>query len=515
MITFFLCLLSVLASTLSPLLAANTLTLLVYYKGQHSITDMALLTGYHLLGVGISGFFVVPLARVWGKRWLVLLGTLIIIISCIWAGFSGENYNSLVAARFFQGIGLAPFEGLVNAMVGELYFVHESGVRMALSNLCLFGGAFFTPVIVGKSTASLGWQWTFWLVAIFTAAVFPLVYLFCPETTFDREKAAIASYALDSDSTSSKHAQHNNVINDDKHAHAAIRTTSAVSGDTKESSTESIDRAVLSSTTSQPGPYPLPAAQHQKLITRKTLALFSGRHDQRNFFALAVRPLPLFFQPAFLWCSLIQGAMIAWVAMLGVSLALFTINLGFTEVETGYMYAGAFIGAILAFGLAGLVSDAGARYMTKKNNGVFEPEFRMILVLPMILFGVGGLFGYGVIAADPKYGWLPLDVFFGFIVGGMTLGAIVSAQYIIDGYRDLAIEGLTCLVMFKNFITFGITYKGFDWLAELSARPMFFLFAYVQLGICLSTIPMCKLEISFSSLGGRMMMMMGMMMTDW
>jgi MFS family permease len=423
---------------------------------------------------------------------LVLLGTLIIIVSCIWAGFCGENYNALVAARFFQGIGLAPFEGLVNAMVGELYFVHESGVRMALSNLCLFGGAFFTPVIVGKSTASLGWQWTFWLVAIFTAAVFPLVYLFCPETTFDREKASIASYAFDSDSTSSKQ-QHNNVINDEKHAGAAIRTTSNDSGDmTKEASTESIDRAAISSTTQQPHAYPAPAAAHQKLITRKSLALFSGRHDQTNFFQLALRPLPLFFQPAFLWCSMIQGAMIAWVAMIGVSLALFTIQIGFTEVETGYMYAGAFIGAILAFGLAGLVSDAGARYMTRRNNGVFEPEFRMILVIPMILFGIGGLFGYGAIAADPTIGWLPLDVFFGFVVGGMTLGAIVSAQYIIDGYRDLAIEGLTCLVMFKNFISFAITYKGFEWLGELKPRETFFLFAYVQLGICATTIPMCK-----------------------
>jgi MFS family permease len=403
-----------------------------------------------------------------------------------------------VAARFFQGVGLAPFEGLVNAMVGDLYFVHESGIRMSLSNLCLFGGAFFTPVIVGKSTASLGWQWTFWLVAIFTAAVLPLVYLFCPETTFDREKALIASYALDSDSTSSKEKQpHNNVINDNKHAGAAIRTTSNTSDLQKESSTDSIDRA-LPTTDQQPGAYPLPAAQHQKLLTRKSLALFSGRHDQRNFLQLALRPLPLFFQPAFLWCSLIQGAMIAWVAMLGVSLALFTLNLGFTEVETGYMYAGAFIGAILAFALAGLVSDWGARYMTKRNNGVFEPEFRMILVFPMIIFGVGGLFGYGVISADPKYGWLPLDVFFGFVVGGMTLGAIASAQYIVDGYRDLAIEGLTCLVMFKNFISFAITYKGFDWLAELGARDTFFMFAYIQVGICASTVPMCKLGSLFS-----------------
>jgi hypothetical protein len=339
-----------------------------------------------------------------------------------------------------------------------------------------------------RSTASLGWQWTFYLVAIFTAAIFPLVYLFCPETTFDREKTAIASYAFDADSTNS---QTNNVVNTDKHTEA-VRAMSKQSQETKEKSTESVDRAAIASASAEPHPYPAPGAAQQKLITRKTLALFSGRHDQTNIIKLALRPLPLFFQPAFLWASLIQGAMIAWVAMLGVSLALFTINLGFTEVETGYMYAGAFIGAIVAFGMAGLISDSTARFMTKRNNGVFEPEFRMVLVIPMALFGIGGLFGYGVIAANPAYGWLPLDVFFGFVVGGMTLGAIAAAQYIVDGYRELAIEGLTCLVLFKNLISFGITYKGFDWLAELSARPMFFLFAYVQIGICVSTIPMCK-----------------------
>lgn len=65
-------------------------------------------------------------ARVWGKRHLYLLGTLIIIISSAWGGASGTNYKSLVWARVFQGVGLAPFEALVNASVGDLYFVHVS-----------------------------------------------------------------------------------------------------------------------------------------------------------------------------------------------------------------------------------------------------------------------------------------------------------------------------------------------------------------------------------------------------
>lgn len=85
---------------------------------------MALLTGYHLCGVGVAGFMFVAFARVWGKRHLYLLGTVVIIFSSAWGGASGKNYKSLLWARIFQGIGLAPFEALVNASVGDLYFVH-------------------------------------------------------------------------------------------------------------------------------------------------------------------------------------------------------------------------------------------------------------------------------------------------------------------------------------------------------------------------------------------------------
>lgn len=85
---------------------------------------MALLTGYHLCGVGVAGFIFVASARVWGKRHLYLLGTVLIIISSVWGGASGTNYKSLLWARVIQGVGLAPFEALVNASVGDLYFVH-------------------------------------------------------------------------------------------------------------------------------------------------------------------------------------------------------------------------------------------------------------------------------------------------------------------------------------------------------------------------------------------------------
>jgi len=123
-ILLLLSILSVMASTLSPLLAANTLTLSLWFGT--SFTQIALLTGYHLCGVGVAGFLFVASARVWGKRHLYLLGNILLIISSAWGGASGHSYKSLLWARIFQGVALAPFEALVNASVGDLYFVHVS-----------------------------------------------------------------------------------------------------------------------------------------------------------------------------------------------------------------------------------------------------------------------------------------------------------------------------------------------------------------------------------------------------
>lgn len=461
-----LCLLSVIASTLSPLLAANTLTLGLYFH--RSFTDVALLTGWHLLGVGVAGLIFVASARVWGKRHLYILGTVIIIISSAWGGGSnyGEdsdpseavmrrNYRSLIAARFFQGVGLAPFEALVNASVGDLYFVHERGKRMALSNLSLFGGAFFTPVIVGKMTSTIGWTWTFYLIAIFAAVMLPLVILFVPETTFVRE----AIYDTDLASTSNS-------------TEGETKPTTSASDDTR-------------TTTHSP-----PA-----LLSRANLHPFNGRHTTDSFLSLLLRPFPLFLHPGILWACLIQGTMIGWTVLIGVVLAavLLLPPLLFNEVETGYMYTGAFIGALLGFALSGVLADSVPRWMAKRNGGVYEPEFRLVLVVPQLVFGCAGLYGFGITGANvAKYGWFWPDFFFALEVMGMVLGAVASALYIVDAHRDLAVEGFTCLLVFKNIFSFGLTFSGYSWIVDLGPRKLFIIVGSVQVVICLLTIPMCK-----------------------
>ncbi|KAF2178501.1 MFS transporter-like protein [Zopfia rhizophila CBS 207.26] len=482
LIVFVLSLLSVIASTLSPLLAADTVSLALYFR--RTITDMALLTGYHLMGVGIAGFLFVPSARIWGKRHLYLLGTITVIFSSAWGGGNGKNYKSLLWARIFQGVGLAPFEALVNASVGDLYHVHQRGIRMALSNLALFGGAFFTPVLVGKIADTMGYTWTFYFVAIFAAVMLPLVIFCVPETSFKRE----GKFDIDTMGNLITQRGPETILEDGPNGHVPSGSSSGevertVDGIEKPEGQENVQNVGAAEQSPPPA----------KATWLQSLRPFNGRKTNERYLHLLLRPFPLFFHPGVLWACLIQGALIGWTVMIGVVLAGIMLGppLWFGEVETGYMYTGAFIGALLGFALSGLIADWSAKALTRLNHGVYEPEFRMVLVIPQLILGCAGLYGFGFTAANPyKYGWFWPDFFFALEVMGMVLGAVASALYIVDAHRDMSVEGFTCLLVFKNLFSFGLTFKGFDWLVQGQVKPVFMAIASVQVGVCLLTIPM-------------------------
>jgi hypothetical protein len=372
-------------------------------------------------------------------------------------------------------------EALVNASVGDLYFVHERGSRMALTTLCLFGGAFLTPVIVGKMTSTLGWPWTHYFVAIFAGAMLPLIIFLVPETAYTRDSLLETdtnmtrcrnSTSLDALSPTNK--DHENDAENDKPTHH--QTTG---------STGSVSSTNPPTATTPTSP----------ILTASGLSPFNGRKDPTSFWKLLLRPFPLFLHPSIFWAMLTQGLLIGWTVLIGIVLAAIMIGppLFFNEVETGYMYGGPVVGAILGFILSGVLSDPSARWLTKRNRGVYEPEFRLVLVIPQLIFGCAGLYGFGITANNTvKYGWFWPDFFFALVVMGMVLGAVASALYIVDAHREIAVEGFTCLLVFKNIFSFGLTFSGYGWLVKGGIKPVFMAIASVQVVVCVSTVALCE-----------------------
>lgn len=55
---------------------------------------------------------------------------------------------------------------------------------------------------------------------------------------------------------------------------------------------------------------------------------------------------------------------------------------------------------------------------------------------------------------------------------------------------EISIEAFTCMMIFKNIFSFGLTYKGYDWLISGGISHVFNSVASVQIAVCVLTIPL-------------------------
>jgi MFS family permease len=66
--------------------------------------------------MGAANILWVPLANTFGRRCITLFNILLLVLSSVWAG-RAKTFGSLLAARLFMGVGVAP------ADTSELVFV--------------------------------------------------------------------------------------------------------------------------------------------------------------------------------------------------------------------------------------------------------------------------------------------------------------------------------------------------------------------------------------------------------
>lgn len=70
------------------------------------------------------------------------------------------------------------------------------------------------------------------------------------------------------------------------------------------------------------------------------------------------------------------------------------------------------------------------------------------------------------------------------------MGAIASAQYVLDAHRDLAVEAFTCMIIFKNVFSFVLAFFAYTWVFSTGIRHMFIIFASIEVAICVLSVPM-------------------------
>ncbi len=343
-----------------------------------------------------------------------LIGTIGVIVSEL-----ADGYNTLLAGRVLQGIGIAAYESLAVSSIGDMFFVHERGPRVAVIIFLLAAISNGISIIAGVITERLGWHYNFHIYIPFAALQTIAVILYCPETMY-RRKAIYETDTLGSEENLEKLAK----IESAAHHHH-------VEGQHG----EDLEKTMTSTTQLSVGSIPPKKTWFQQL------ALYNGTFVDDNIFKMAIASVAIMLNLGAAYQVFMTGIIIAWyVAVAIVSGVIFASPpYLLSSAGVGYISVGPFVGGLLGAVFSLLVSEPLVKTMTRRNKGVYEPEFAL---LPLSIGGicsVAGLIGWGYAVHQFKSYYLVAFIW-GVILFGMTIIASFATQWALDAYRANSTE---------------------------------------------------------------------------
>ncbi|THY71360.1 hypothetical protein D6C95_10271, partial [Aureobasidium pullulans] len=429
------------------------------------IGNITLLSGYQLLVAGATGPFVCAFSRKYGKRPAFLISGVLGLVGTI-IGSATNTYNGLLAARIVQGLSISAYESLILSVIGDLYFVHQRGVFASAINFLLAGVSNFSSVITGEVVSGLGWKYLFHILIAVIASHLILTFLFCPETTYIRDHRYELDMLVEVDLKE---------LVEVERRHEERASKAGEHGDAQ------LEKTYTAASTVRTVP-PLKS-------TRQQLAIFTGTYSDENLLQLAVSTFAVFTNAAVAWVVIASGGATAlFVAMSFVLAQIFTLPpYGLDAAGVGYLSLGPFVGSVVGSIFIGALLDPMIKWLSKKNGGVYEPEYRLVIMIGGLLLGAGLVaWGYMVQNGVSLYACATVH---GIVLVGAIFITCAATTYALDAYRDMSTEIFIACMLFKNFIFYGFSYFVNSWTATAGPFKVFGTFGGVGFAITLTGIP--------------------------
>ena len=424
-------------------------------------------TAWLILALGLCVFFMNPLAKIFGKRPIYVFASTIMIIVSIWVcamiqmiakiirlpyeqGAVADNYDSFLASRIVGALGMAPYEVLVQATISDLYFVHERGTRIAVWNLFLLTGICGAGFVSGYIIEFLGYEWvgggrfcpiqivyqhanqyqTFGICAILFGIFGIGIFFFVPETTYLRPRnftLAAATANFDGGAPDAKQ--------DEKATHIEHR--------------EDLGALTGNGTEGNQGT----EASHSFV---RSLRIYTGRYTNSPTWKVFTRPFIMFFYPAVLFSFLLYGTTLTWIVVFSVvNGVLFTAPpYNFTVGEAGLTSLSPFILCIIGEAISGPLNDWICLKLADRNKGIYEPEYRLALMVVVVPLGVAGFFGFGATVHYQTH-WAGPVLTYGLANMCLAFASTCVFGYVLDSYPRLAEEAFVAINT-RNLLTFGL-----------------------------------------------------------
>lgn len=436
-----------------------------------SISTLAQSTAWLILTLGICVFIQNPLAKKYGKRPVYVLSSIFLFAASIWGAVTKE-YHSFLASRIVGAIGMAPYEILVQATIGDLYFVHQRAKRLAVWNLFLLGGIAGASFIAGYIIEDLGYRWTFGICAVLFGVFGIGIIFFVPETSFNR--ADMVRRERERDQVE-RRLEDSAVVS--SHADPA-----------SEKPEPAIQSEFTATTYSEKNHHPSPVDEKQSYLS--SLRIYTGTYSDAPFWKILLRPFVMLFYPAVIWAFLIYGTTLTWIVVFSVvnGVIFYAPPYNFSVSQVGLTGLSPFVLTIIGECISGPANDWICVQLTKRNKGVYEPEYRLVLMTVVAILGTVGFYGFGA-SIHYQTHWTGPVLTYGLANMSLAFAGTCVFGYVLDSYPHLAEEAFVAINT-RNFLTFGLTYFVNDWLAKDGPLKVFNVLGSCFLAVCALTIPL-------------------------
>lgn len=150
----------------------------------------------NFLGFCLSALFYGPLSDRYGRRPILILGTLLFLIGSVCCSIA-PSIEMILLSRFIQGLGAAGSFVIVFTMISDAFKENEATHWIGMLNAILTATMAFAPILGGYLNAYFGWSASYIFVACVSLVQMALLLIYLPETRKGQDvsvKAAVKDY---------------------------------------------------------------------------------------------------------------------------------------------------------------------------------------------------------------------------------------------------------------------------------------------------------------------------------
>ena len=216
---------------------------------------------------------------------------------------------------------------------------------------------------------------------------------------------------------------------------------------------------------------------------------------KRDFylFRMMIRPLLFFSLPSVVYAGFSYGSNLIWFNVLNgtASLILSGSPYNFSSSMVGLAYASPLIGVVCGSFYSGVIGDKIVLWLSRRNAGVLEPEYRLWLFSASLVLIPGSLLLWGIGAAHHVH-WFGLVFAMGVIAASNSIGVQLSVSYCIDSYKDLSGEAMVTVIIIRNTMSFAMGYGITPWVTNMGYQNAFIVAAFAGLAQVLTFLAVVK-----------------------